>query len=482
MIQSSWDGGKLVCRPMQKMTLHGLSTQWNYDDCMKNVQAANATSIYEKTTDGTTHFDYKWTDGGVVSYYAAARKDPVTSPTYELEGHTCVVSSPDPKYGMRMSYDGCIGAVKTPDATIVQEYSTTSHMGYMYNWTSGAAENYQTWEYSTVSNPTWQLEGYTCRPSTKINGLQISYDECMAKVLDPTTCSSCTSCRDQGYGSTGRTYLATFNPLAGSDYSYVPEGLDCGRGAGDPAFCAKFSSSDLKQCTATSTYGGASNYGNPPGRIEVYTDDASFNVATSPCPAAKFFQCFFISIEAKALLKSSDICAPWKSSQSYSCTKTRPTTNPKTKDEAITWFKTNKPATSICNFYKADTSGPYLCTKTPSGAFPTTIAEALTYYETNYNADAICSPLKDNAPFQCSGTEQKSYFEIVSLSYSNAEMVFGLLGSFIVLVLYKCKRAKDPDALDEDALMKRLDALEADNKELKSFVDGLRGEGTNATE
>jgi hypothetical protein len=164
----------------------------------------------------------------------------------------------------------------------------------------------------------------------------------------------------------------------------------------------------------------------------------------------------------------------------FSCTKIKPSTNPKTKDEAIAWFKTNKAATSICEIYKADTSGPYLCTPTPSGAFPTTNDEAVAYYKKNYNADAICAPLKDNAPFQCTGSEQKSIFEIVSLSYSNAEMIFGLLGSMIVFFLYKCKRAKDPDALDEDALMDRLEALEAnnkrldaDNKELKANVGAL---------
>jgi len=160
----------------------------------------------------------------------------------------------------------------------------------------------------------------------------------------------------------------------------------------------------------------------------------------------------------------------------FSCTKIKPTTNPKTKDEAIAWFKTNKAATSICEIYKADTSGPYLCTPTPSGAFPTTNDEAVAYYKKNYNADAICAPLKDNAPFQCTGSEQKSIFEIISLSYSNAEMIFGLLGSMIVFFLYKCKRAKDPDALDEDALMDRLEALEADNKELKADNQELKAD------
>jgi hypothetical protein len=174
----------------------------------------------------------------------------------------------------------------------------------------------------------------------------------------------------------------------------------------------------------------------------------------------------------------SPVCDWFKSDSEgpFSCTKIKPTTNPKTKDEAIAWFKTNKAATSICEIYKADTSGPYLCTPTPSGAFPTTNDEAVAYYKKNYNADAICAPLKDNAPFQCTGSEQKSIFEIISLSYSNAEMIFGLLGSMIVFFLYKCKRAKDPDALDEDALMDRLEALEADNKELKADNQELKAD------
>ena len=47
LIQTSWDGGTLVCRPLQKMTVHGLSTQWNYDECMQNVRKANATTVVE---------------------------------------------------------------------------------------------------------------------------------------------------------------------------------------------------------------------------------------------------------------------------------------------------------------------------------------------------------------------------------------------------------------------------------------------------
>jgi hypothetical protein len=148
LTQTSWDGGTLTCRPLQKMELHGIFTMWNYDECMENVQEVNGTTVYGTTTEHATHFDYKWTEekSGVVSYFAASRKDPVTNPTFELAGHTCVVSSPDDTYGLRMSYDGCMGAVEAPSATTVGEYSTVQQMGYYYNWTSTATEDYKTWK------------------------------------------------------------------------------------------------------------------------------------------------------------------------------------------------------------------------------------------------------------------------------------------------------------------------------------------------
>ena len=121
----------------------------------------------------------------------------------------------------------------------------------------------------------------------------------------------------------------------------------------------------------------------------------------------------------------------------------------------------------VCDWFKQDSEGPFSCTKVPSNDLPSTQDEAVAYYKKNYNADAICAPLKDNAPFQCTGSEQKSIFEIISLSYSNAEMIFGLLGSMIVFFLYKCKRAKHPDALDEDSLMDRLEALETAIKRIE---------------
>ena len=75
----------------------------------------------------------------------------------------------------------------------------------------------------------------------------------------------------------------------------------------------------------------------------------------------------------------------------------------------------------------------------------------------------IQDPSKENAPFQCTGSEPKSVFEILSLSWSNTELAFTSFGTLFVFILYKCKKAKDPDFLQEDELLGELAKLKADN-------------------
>ena len=126
----------------------------------------------------------------------------------------------------------------------------------------------------------------------------------------------------------------------------------------------------------------------------------------------------------------------------------------------------------ICDYFKQDSLGPFTCTKTSSNdALPTTHNEAVTYYKKNYAADALCAPLKKNAPFQCTGSEPKSAVEILSLSFSNTELAFSVFGTLFVLILYKCKKAKDPDFLQEDELLDELAKLKADNAAIKKAME-----------
>ena len=126
---------------------------------------------------------------------------------------------------------------------------------------------------------------------------------------------------------------------------------------------------------------------------------------------------------------------------------------------------------SFCGLKSADYA-PFSCTKTSSNdAFPTTHDEAVAYYKKNYAPDALCAPLKENAPFQCTGSEPKSAAEILSLSYANTQLAFSAFGSIFVLILYKCKKAKDPDFLQEDELLDELAKLKADNAAMKKAME-----------
>merc|ERR1711871_1558655 len=125
--------------------------------------------------------------------------------------------------------------------------------------------------------------------------------------------------------------------------------------------------------------------------------------------------------------------------------------------------------------------GGYTCTKTPAGAQPASKQEAITYYQTHYGADVICAALKENAPFQCTRTAPKSPLEILSLSIANTQLAYGVIGSAFVFLLYKTKKAKKVKGVDETSILarleedrKRLDQLEASNKQLEASLADLK--------
>ena len=124
-------------------------------------------------------------------------------------------------------------------------------------------------------------------------------------------------------------------------------------------------------------------------------------------------------------------------------------------------LKTPVQASEICKHFGVDAPGSFQCTKTTSNdALPTTHDEAVTYYKKNYAPDALCAPLKENAPFQCTGSEPKSAVEILSLSFSNTELALSVFGTLFVFILYKCKKAEKPSFLQEDELVAKLEKLE----------------------
>ena len=70
IVTSEWQKPGFACKPLQKTTLHGLSTDWSFDECMSAVASPDAENVVSvQKSDGSTQFDYKFTSGGVISFF-----------------------------------------------------------------------------------------------------------------------------------------------------------------------------------------------------------------------------------------------------------------------------------------------------------------------------------------------------------------------------------------------------------------------------
>ena len=74
-VTSEWQKPGFACKPLQKTILHGLSTDWSFGECVKNVNVPDATSVKSATKLANyVHYDYDFaSDGdsnkGVISFY-----------------------------------------------------------------------------------------------------------------------------------------------------------------------------------------------------------------------------------------------------------------------------------------------------------------------------------------------------------------------------------------------------------------------------
>ena len=323
--------------------------------------------------------------------------------------------------GTMMTYDDCLDTVEPVNATNVVKEDND----YVYKWTTGGVASYggsSTTE--TVSSSTWEKEGYVCRSQTKDStygqnpmGESINYDECL-KIVRPFDASAVVvrkACMIEG----GNHCCCKH-----TDIEYTPF-------ADGASFFKDTRGSACIECLQKELIPGFGGNGVDFGRI--------------PTDEAKISSGFFYRDEGEV----------------PEDTKNRILANGNSCFAAGTC--------SVCDHYKQDAHAPFKCTKTTSNdALPTTHDEAVTYYKKNYAPDALCAPLKENAPFQCTGSEPKSAVEILSLSFSNTELAFSVFGTLFVLILYKCKKAKDPDFSQEDELLDELAKLKADNAAIKA--------------
>ena len=134
IISSEWQKTGYVCKPLQKATIHGFSTDWGYDECVAGVVPPSADSVNAATKHlDATHFDYEFaSDGdankGVVSFYDTRYDSSVlqlATNAWEREDYSCF---PEPPYQGRIynvpyNYTECFDEILEPSSETVQASS-----------------------------------------------------------------------------------------------------------------------------------------------------------------------------------------------------------------------------------------------------------------------------------------------------------------------------------------------------------------------
>ena len=121
--------------------------------------------------------------------------------------------------GTMMTYDDCLDTVEPVNATNVVKQDND----YVYKWTTGGVASYASSTTETVSNPTWQKEGYVCRPAKMIDiwDLTMSYDECMATAKPPDASNVEMYVLTPRHGKDGG--WIDYKPFPGNDASWTQD-------------------------------------------------------------------------------------------------------------------------------------------------------------------------------------------------------------------------------------------------------------------
>ena len=131
IISSEWQKTGYVCKPLQKATIHGFSTDWGYDECVAAVAPPSADSVNAATKHlDATHFDYEFaSDGdannGVLSFYDARYESSVlqlATNAWKREGYSCFPEPPyqGRTYNVPYNYTECFDEILEPSSETVK--------------------------------------------------------------------------------------------------------------------------------------------------------------------------------------------------------------------------------------------------------------------------------------------------------------------------------------------------------------------------
>ena len=129
VVTSEWQKEGFTCKPLQKVTIGGLSMDWTFDECIVATSSANTDNIIAvvKSDDASTQFDYRFATQGDSSLVMSIHDDrvassvlQVTSDGWSRDGFSCFPELPyDNYFDVGLNYSECLQSLQPPSTEVV---------------------------------------------------------------------------------------------------------------------------------------------------------------------------------------------------------------------------------------------------------------------------------------------------------------------------------------------------------------------------
>ena len=473
IVNSEWQKTGFLCKPLQKTTLHGLSTDWSFDECVSATSRPSEESIVSvQKNDGSTQFDFRFAANGTLSFYDTWNAKSVETTSWHKEGFECTPLQKATIHGLstQWSYDECVAGVSVADTANVAAVRKHHEDHFDFTFASGGVISFYDDVYAssvlqktTQATDDWKRDGYSCYPEPPYDNtynLKYNVSECPAAVLPPSSDTiSLESVNVVAHMAVGpRFYIgAKYHPFGVGNEVYpvdvnLPTRLLVSRPGCDGHVKILddyfYLAGGFIVKNPTCQHGAESNIALDEG-IEAWQDLVS------------------TSADGYGNFGTDVVCQKFKlNGNGFRCfDKPKP---PATKELAIERYASEYPPETICAPLKQNS--PFQCK--PKTKPPATKELAIERYASEYPPATICAPLKLNSPFQCTRNVEVPATTRLSLSVAAAQAVFALSGIILVALLRKLSKPAETSSGD-DELRSVVRKLRITVDKLDSKVDQL---------
>ena len=128
VVTSEWEKVGYVCKPLQKLTVGGLSTEWTFDECIAATASPNTDTIIAVVkSDASTQFDYQFATQGDKSLVMSIHDDRLassvlqeTSNAWSRVGFSCFPETPyDNYFDVGLNYSECLQSLQPPSTEVL---------------------------------------------------------------------------------------------------------------------------------------------------------------------------------------------------------------------------------------------------------------------------------------------------------------------------------------------------------------------------